>query len=107
MNNQLESRALTIKPLEVYQANTLAEGCRKCTKDVNNGIEPLLRAVTIDLTSNELSNMVLLVKDIENGGGRLASFQFGSELMGVKVILSLLLIILQCSIEDGSEIGRG
>jgi hypothetical protein len=51
--------------------------------------------------------MVLLVKDSENVGGRLARFELGCELMGEKVILSLLFIIFQCCIENGLEIGRG
>ena len=106
-NKQVEDRSLTIGPVEVHQANTLAEGTRKCTEDGKSGIEPLLRCVTIGLRSNELLNMVLLVEDSENGGGRLARFQFCCELMGEKVVLGLLLIILQCSIENGSEIGGG
>ena len=98
---------MTIKPSADYQANTLSEGIRKCTKDGKSGIEPLLRAVTIRLRSNELLNMVLLVEGNENVSGRLARFEFSCELMGENVILGLLLIILQCSIENGSEIGRG
>jgi hypothetical protein len=80
-----------IRPVEVYQANTLAEGIRECTKDGKSGVEPLVRAVTTSLKSSEL---LKIVKDSENGGGRLAIFEFGCELMGEKVILGLLFIIL-------------
>ena len=93
-NKKLERRSSTIGLLEDYQANTLTEGIRKCTEDGKSGIEPLLRAVTIGMRSNEFLKMTLLVKDSENVGGRLARFEFGCELMGEKVILGLLLIIL-------------
>ena len=82
---------MTIRPLEDYQANTLAEGIRECTKDGKSGVEPLVRADIISLKSNDL---LKIVKDSENGGGRLARFEFGCELMGEKVILGLLFIIL-------------
>jgi hypothetical protein len=93
-NKKLERRSSTIGLLEDYQANTLAEGIRKCTEDGKSGIEPLLRAVTIGMRSNEFLKMTLLVKDSENVGGRLARLEFGCELMGEKVIFGLLLIIL-------------
>jgi hypothetical protein len=33
--------------LGIYQANTFAESCRKCTQNSNSGIEPLFRVPTI------------------------------------------------------------
>jgi hypothetical protein len=90
----LVGRASRTRSPENYQANTFAEGIRKCTEDGKSGIEPLFRAVTIGVRLNELLNMALPVKNSENRGGRLARFEFGCELMGEKIILGLLFIIL-------------
>ena len=78
----------------MYHADTLAECCRKPTKDGNSCIEPLSRAPTITLRLNELLNIVLPVKYVEDSGRRLASLELGGELMGKKVFLRLPFIVV-------------
>jgi hypothetical protein len=93
--------------LRIYQANTFAEGCRKCIQNSNSGIEPLFRAPTIALRLNELLNIVLAVKYIEDSARGVAMFQLGCELMCKKVLLRLPFIVVQGSIENILKIGRG
>jgi hypothetical protein len=50
--------------------------------------------------------MGLLVEYIENGGGRVATFELSCKTMFEEVILGLLFIIVQSSIENGLKIGR-
>jgi hypothetical protein len=91
----------------MYHADTLAECCRKATKDGNGGIEPLFSAPTITLRLNELLDIVLPVKYVEDSARRLAILQLGGKLMCEKVFLGLLFIVVQSSDENRSKIGRG
>jgi hypothetical protein len=95
---------LTTGLLKDYQTNALAEGCRKCTQNSGSGTQPLFRCPTVSLGLNELLNMGLSVEYIENSAGRLATFELGCETMFEKVILCLLFIIFQSSMENGLEI---
>jgi hypothetical protein len=90
--------------LRIYQANTFAEGCRKCTQNSNSGIKPLFRAPTIVPRLNELLNIVLAVKHVEDSARGVAMFQLGCEFMRKKVLLRLLFIVVQGSIENSLEI---
>jgi hypothetical protein len=64
-------------------------------------------SLTIVLRLNELLNIVLLVKYVENSARRVAILQLSCELMRKKVLPCLRFIVFQGSIENGSEIGRG
>jgi hypothetical protein len=101
----LVGKFVTRQPVEIYHANTFAQGSRKATQDSNSGIEPLFGSLTVALGLNELLSIVFLVKYLENICRRVAILQLGCELMCKKVILRLLFIVVQGSIENGLEIG--
>jgi hypothetical protein len=52
-----------------------------------------------------LLNLILFLKNGENGTGRIAGFKLGGQSMREKVILRLLFVPTQSSIENGQEIG--
>jgi hypothetical protein len=94
----LDAISLSKNYVEIYQANTLTEGCRKCTQYSYGGIEPLSPSIAPRL--NELLNIVLSVEYVEDSARRIAILQLGCELMRKNVLLRLLLMVVQGSVEN-------
>jgi hypothetical protein len=85
----------------------LSQSRRKRTEDLSGRDEPFLRPSIVIPRSNELWDVILFVENGENVAGRAAVFEPGSELMCEKVVLGFLSVLIQSSIENGSEMGRG
>jgi hypothetical protein len=92
--------------LEVYQGNALADGGGKRSKDCESGVEPLFRGAIAAVRLNERLNIIFLVKDVQNVGGKLAILEIGGEWMKREVILCLLAIPFQGITESRVKTGR-
>ena len=64
--------------LDAYQANTFSKGVTKGIEDVYSWIKPLGPSII----AMSLISLDLLLKDVENGGGRVADLELGGEWMG-------------------------
>jgi len=93
--------------LGCYRFGAFANGRRKCTEDLSGHVEPLRRPSIATPGLNKLLDLILFLKNGKNGTGRVAGFEVGGQSMREKVILRLLFVPTQSSIENGQEIGRG
>ena len=66
--------------LGAYQANTLSKRVTEGIEDVYSRIKPL--GPSIIAISGLIYPLYLLLKDVENGGGRVAGLELGGEWMG-------------------------
>ena len=64
---------------DTYQANTLSKSVTEGIKDVYSRIEPLGPSI---IAMSLIYPLYLLLKDVENGGGRVADLELGGEWMG-------------------------
>ena len=55
----------------------------------------------------EIKSLDQLLKDRQNGGGRVAGLYLSGKGMSEKLAVCLLLILLQGGVEDGLKVGRG
>ena len=88
--------------LEAYQANTLSKSVTEGIKDVYSRIKPL--DPSIIATSGLIWPLNLLLKDVENGAGRIADLELGGEWMGKQVLLRALFILIQRIADDELEV---
>ena len=89
--------------LRCYRTGALANSRRKCTEDLSGHVEPPSIATP---GLDKLLNLILFLKNGENGTGRVAGSELGGQSMREKVILRLLFVPTQSSIENGPKIGR-
>jgi hypothetical protein len=90
-----------------YQFGAFANSRGKCTEDLSGHVEPPLRPSIATPGLNKLLDLISFLKNGEYGTGRVAGLEVGGQLMREKVILCLLFVPKQSSIENGLEIGRG
>ena len=93
--------------LGCYRAGAIANSRGKCTEDIDGRIEPLFGPSIATPRLNKLLKLVIFFQNGENGTGRVAGFELGSQLMREKVILRLLFVTMQSSIENRPKIRRG
>ena len=87
--------------VETYQTNATGNSGRKCVEDVHGWAQPLGQSLIATVRFVKFSNLIL--KDGEYGFGRVAIMQLGGKWMGEKVLLRLLLVGLECSLEYSLE----
>ena len=92
--------------MEIYQGNALANGGGKRSKDCESSVEPLFRCAIAAVRLDERLNIIFLVKDVQNVGGKLAISEIGGEWMKREVILCLLAISFQGIAESRVKTGR-
>ncbi len=90
---------------DTYKANTFAKRRRKGIQNVDGWVKPSFQPL-IDAPS--LIKLVdLALKHGQKGGGRIACFQLGEEVMSLEILLGHVLVCLQGLIKDDFKIGRG
>ena len=87
--------------VETYQTDATGNSGRKCVEDVHGWAQPLGQSLIATVRSVKFPNLIL--KDGEYGVGRVAIMQLGGKWMGEKVVLGLLLVGLECSLEYSLE----
>ena len=87
--------------VETYQTDSTGNGGRKRAEDIHGWAQPLGQPLIAAVRFIKLSNLIL--KDGEYCGNRVAVPQLGGKRMGEKVLLGLLLVGLQRSLEDCLE----
>ncbi len=88
----------------MYQADSLSKRRRKGIEDVDGRVQPLGQPLIH--TPRLFKFLHLVLKHGENGGRRVAAVQSSGKWMGEKVFISLFLVRLQGSVEDGLEIEK-
>ena len=87
--------------VETYQTDAAGKGGRKRVENVHGWAQPLGQSLIAGLRFVEFSDLIL--KDGEDGVSRVAILQLGGKRMGEKVLLGLLLVGFQRSLEDSLE----
>ena len=87
--------------METYQTDTTGNGGRKCVEDIHGWAQPLGQSLIAAVRFVKLLNLIL--KDGDDGVSRVAVLQLGDKRMGEKVVLGLLLVGLERSLEDSLE----
>ena len=95
------SEAYIRSRVNTYQTDTTGNSGRKCVKDVHGWAQPLGQSLIATVRFVKFSNLIL--KDGEDGVGRVASLQLGGERMFDKVFLRLLLVGLDRSFKNSLE----
>ena len=86
---------------ETYQTDATRNSGRKRAEDVHGWAQPLGQPLIATVSFVEFSNSIL--KDSKYGGSRVAALQLGGKRMGEEVLLCLLLVGLEGSLEDCLE----
>ena len=76
--------------MKIYQADSLPKRVRKGEKDVDRRIQPLGQPLIETPSLIELLHLIL--KDGQNGSGRVAAVQLGGKWMCEEVLFSLFLV---------------
>ena len=87
--------------VETYKTDTPGNSSRKRVEDVDSWAQPFSQFLIATVRFVEFSNFIL--KDGDDGSSRVAILQLGSKRMSEKVLLGLLLVGLQSSLEDSLE----
>ena len=87
--------------VETYQTDATGNSGRKCVEDVHGWAQPLGHSFIAAVRFVKFSH--LLLKDVDDGVGRVAILQLRGERMGEKVVLGLLLVGLDRGLEDSLE----
>ena len=83
---------------EAYQANTLPEGPRERKEDIHGRVEPFCQVFLAGSGLIELLD--LLLKQGENGGGRVAGLKLGCERMCKEVLFRMIFVHFEGIIEE-------
>ena len=87
--------------METHQTDATGNSGRKCVEDVHGWSQPLGQSLIAAVRFVIFSDLIL--KDGDDGVSRVASLQLGGKRMGEKVVLGLLLVGLERSLEDSLE----
>ena len=87
--------------METHQTDATGNSGRKCVEDVHGWAQPLRQSLIAAVKFVIFSDLIL--KDGDDGVSRVASLQLGGKRMGEKVVLGLLLVGLERSLEDSLE----
>ena len=87
--------------VETHQADSTGNGGRKRAEDVHGWAQPLGQPLIPTVRFIKVSDLIL--KDGDYGGSRVAILQLRSKRVGEKILLGLLLVGLQGSLEDSLE----
>ena len=84
--------------VETHQADSTGNSGRKRVEDVHGWAQPLGQPLVANVSFVEFTNLIL--EDGDYGVSRVAVLQLEGKRMGEEVILGLLLVGLQGSLED-------
>ena len=93
--------AYIISRVKTYQTDATGNSGRKRVEDVNGWAQPLRQSLIATARFVKFSNLIL--KHGDDGAGGVTALQLRAKRMGEEVLLGLLLVGFQRSLEDSWE----